>query len=996
MALTTEEIIATWNGALQIKGEEYDKNGNVVSAGLRTPQIGAYYSALAHWTISKRHAIIVMPTGTGKTDTMVTLMVGNLMDKLLIIVPSKALREQIGERISKFGVLSELGCISESATPPRIGYLKKGLKTLSDIEEFFTKFNVIIATASIFRNFPNGHLIKVASLCSHLFLDEAHHSQAPKTWMKIQKAFQNKPALLFTATPYRNDELKLDGVEIYNYPLSKAQREGYFTEIEQHPIYEDNLKLADEAIAKKAVELLEKDHKTFPKHLLMARANSIARAEEIFTIYHKFYPQYNPVLVHSNLPEKKRKELQLQFENGESKIAVCVDMFGEGYDLPEIKIGAFHDMRRNITTALQLIGRFTRTKKGLGKAKFVFNAAEEQAAKEIQKLLGEDANWNILIPNLTEGKSRKEQELSTFVKSFNLPTKLPVQNLRPALSLVVYKSAQDFWTPEKFREHFNSKNLFHINDLSNKKNTLIIVTAEKIQLDWMKSQEYFNIEHHLYVVHWLKKEKLLLIHSSKTNGNYYKGLAKALIGNDCRLVNGENVYRALQGIERLKFHGVGLQEPHGTSVSYVQRAGKNVVLGTSASDLLNRSKRLLQGSGYKNGDQTNFGVSSKGRIWSLQRENIVDLISWGNEIALKITDSSIDTSSFINHVAFPQLIEKRPQVRPFFIEWNSSLYSTTYLKFSISTLSDKFYYIPNLDLQLHNPSSNGNLSFKIATNDFVSHYELRINKGQQFEIEHVGGPSLYFHDPSRKSLTEWLTENPPTIYFIDGSYLFDGNSYVKLGQKLRQFDFDKIRTIDWKTNGVNIRRESKGFENPEKTSIQFFLIENLKQKDSNYDLIFNDDDKEETADIVTAKINDQTNQIFIELYHCKYSSEDNEGCRVGDLYEVLGQAQKNIRWLDDSYSFFQRLISRENSLINKNSKLTRIEKGDLALLRSLSNKARRDYQILIKVFAVQPGMSKSKFLKRSEDSNEVERLFAVTEDYIKATKQGDFFVICSS
>lgn len=69
--------------------------------------------------------------------------------------------------------------------------------------------------------------------------------------------------------------------------------------------------------------------------------------------------------------------------------------------------------------------------------------------------------------------------------------------------------------------------------------------------------------------------------------------------------------------------------------------------------------------------------------------------------------------------------------------------------------------------------------------------------------------------------------------------------------------------------------------------------------------------------------------------------------------------------------------------------------GTLNNLRILSKKIKNDYNISLKVYAVQPGLSKAKYIAKTEDSNEVETLFTVTEDYIKATKQGEFFVMCS-
>jgi hypothetical protein len=54
---------------------------------------------------------------------------------------------------------------------------------------------------------------------------------------------------------------------------------------------------------------------------------------------------------------------------------ICVDMLGEGFDLPELKIAAFHDIRKSLAVTLQLAGRFTRFRPDLGEATFIANIA---------------------------------------------------------------------------------------------------------------------------------------------------------------------------------------------------------------------------------------------------------------------------------------------------------------------------------------------------------------------------------------------------------------------------------------------------------------------------------------------------------------------------------------------------------------------------------------------------------------------------------------------
>jgi len=76
------EVLDSWNGAFSFVEE--DPARNVI--GLRRPQIGAVHSAHMHWIVSDSPATIVMPTGTAKTETMLSILVSMKCQKLLVIV----------------------------------------------------------------------------------------------------------------------------------------------------------------------------------------------------------------------------------------------------------------------------------------------------------------------------------------------------------------------------------------------------------------------------------------------------------------------------------------------------------------------------------------------------------------------------------------------------------------------------------------------------------------------------------------------------------------------------------------------------------------------------------------------------------------------------------------------------------------------------------------------------------------------------------------------
>lgn len=84
-------------------------------------------------------------------------------------------------------------------------------------------------------------------------------------------------------------------------------------------------------------------------------------------------------------------------------------MLGEGFDLPQLKIAAFHDIRKSLP-ALQFAGRFTRTSidSTLGNATFIANIAIAETEEELSELYAQDSDWNLLLSNLSSGQINEQ------------------------------------------------------------------------------------------------------------------------------------------------------------------------------------------------------------------------------------------------------------------------------------------------------------------------------------------------------------------------------------------------------------------------------------------------------------------------------------------------------------------------------------------------------------------------------------------------------------
>ena len=196
---------------------------------------------------------------------------------------------------------------------------------------------------------------------SHLFVDEAHHVAAT-TWSDIRSAFAAKPVVQFTATPFREDGKHLQGRIVYSFPLREAQAQGYFSQIDFKSVVD--FQDPDRALAAEAVARLRDDIKAGRGHVLMARVKSIPRAKAVLALYEAIAADLKPAAIYSQLKPTVRKAAIAAFQYRASRIVVCVDMLGEGFDLPALKVAAVHDSHKSLGVTLQFIGRFARTSSG--------------------------------------------------------------------------------------------------------------------------------------------------------------------------------------------------------------------------------------------------------------------------------------------------------------------------------------------------------------------------------------------------------------------------------------------------------------------------------------------------------------------------------------------------------------------------------------------------------------------------------------------------------
>lgn len=970
-------ILASWKA----NRFNFPESNSGANAGFRTAQLGAIYAIKSHWTVSHKSATIVMPTGTGKTEVMIATVVSGHCSKTCIIVPSDLLRRQTIERFCSLGKLREIGAIDESFQNPVVGCLVSAPESVGELQNLLDKSNIIVTTMSLLssRFFTEEFLQIITSMCDTLIIDEAHHVKA-NSWSRVKKAFESIKCLQFTATPFRNDGKKIDGDIIYNFPLGLAQEHGYFKPINFYPIYEFDSDKKDFSVAEKAVELLDADIANGFPHLLLVRASTQSRAKELFeNVYERHYARYHPVLIISSNSTAYNQAALQSVNNGISKIIVCVDMFSEGIDIPQLKICAIHDKYKSLPITMQFIGRFARTDTNLGEASVVANIVDDDIQESLEELYSQDADWNRILKDASDEKIGREMELQQLARGFTGTEVIPLTQIRPKVSMFMYTTDEKKWHWQRWSEIFAEEHCHHF--VNEQEKILIVTELVTSNVDWTLCRDVSNKNWNLHILYWNEAKGVFFINTTdKAIANH---LAEVVF-DSCNRVIGERVFRCLYGINRLMLSTVGLK----TAVSnhhirYRMFAGIDIAEGISGAASGTTIKSNLFGVGYENGRSISIGCSYKGTIWAKWIETVDFWKNWCDRQAQKILNSDIDTSIVLESALIPEEIQIRPATVPYRIDFpeeiDNDCVGLTVVK---TTIADSKLFLTDIGLTTFDETSK--LGFFVGNDAFKEEFILDIT-ATGYSISHKRGAviSIQFGRKREILLKDFFQDNPPRIWFVDGSSL-EGNLLVKL-KNTYPCTFPAANIIPWNWAGIDIHKESQGMSRAT-DSIQYRVISQLKAT-GKYCLIFDDDGSGEVADVIAIQEDVTNNKLSFEFYHCKYSGASQPGARVNDLYEVCGQAEKSVRWVSDARLMLERLIQRENERISR-KRSTRYEIGDSKLIHTLKNKL-KVYSPTFSIYIVQPGVDSTQMTPA------MHQVLCSAESYLKDTYAIPLSLICS-
>lgn len=956
-------------GTYQIKGnvknaitsfQSYFDNVRINGVGdsgecLRPAQIGAVYSLLSHWSLSKEVATVVLPTGTGKTETMLVATLADKAKRTLIVVPTIDLKNQIAEKFSTWGILRKLGVIPKLAPNPTVFILNKSISDEKFIP-LLESVDVVVTTPALIARSSLVAKEKMKGLFSHVYFDEAHHVTASE-WDSIKNLFIEAKIVQFTATPYRNDRKPIEGKVIYNYPLSQALKDECFSKISLVAVDERHPKKKDKAIADAAMARLKQDRGNGrSRHKMMVRAENKNHAEELYSQYTEWFPDERIVLVHS--ATSSRKVVVQEIKNGKYDIVICVDMLKEGFDYPDFKIAAVHGVHKSLAVLLQFIGRFTRTDKELGDASFVVNYAEQKMSVELENLFQEGSGWEVVISEIADAKKKEAESLLAFLQGcvpysgFDSPDiELNPKLVYPALSCVCFSSSQADW--RGFSSAFNlNKYALSQPFINTVENVFYFTTQKREKVTWARTDKMRDQTWDLIVMHHDSLSNILYIGYSEKRLDI-NTLVEKITGEKPKPLNGDCVFRSFDSIKRLSIIHAGIFKPANHLHRYSRLSGADVTTElTKWKEGKRCQKSDFVGVGFREGFPVSVGASVKGKVWSPARiGDLKEWKSWCLEMGRMITDNSIDSNQILEDSAEKIQLESYPDdMVVLATDWSEALYDRIH-KLTIEIPGPQSLMLSECALKYE--SYNGNIAnFTINLFTEVISFSITLGGEKGHSINQLDDTSIAIEGLKSNPvpLKQFFEENPPTMFLLNGRTI-SGCIHTDYGESFAyQIPTDRIEALDWES--VNYKVESMYMSTEKRdNSIQEYMMRRMVNQGAR--VVFNDDNSGESADIVAIFLSDDV--IRFELIHCKYSKEYS-GARLSDLFEVCGQAIVSLRYKWKPEELLKHMERRNGAGILKGKRFYHGDYSDIEDIR----KALKYTNVQFEFAVAQPGVEQSK------------------------------------
>ncbi|EPF6423501.1 DEAD/DEAH box helicase [Acinetobacter baumannii] len=465
----------------------YFKNTSVNIVGnnkLRSPQIEAYLKIQNYFEENPNgEALVVLPTGTGKSGLISIAPYGVADGRVLIITPGLVTKNSISKTQESlqdnfwinfdviFG-LNNLPVINEYTSELTDEHLESSNIIYSNIQR------IVGDSDRCLLNRVSNNFFDM------IIIDESHHSAA-NSWEQVLSFFGSAKKLHVTGTPYRGDGQEIPSVRIHETPLSEVMRDRYVKYLKKETINAQNLffttpefpneKLTIERVLEfKDSEWLQKSvalskecsmdviehslsklatlREISPNvpHKILAVGCSIAHAEDIQNWYTS--RGVKSILIHSEMDKISQEQKFQSIENNECDVVVSVNMLMEGYDHKYLTILSIFRPYKSLNAFAQVIGRVLRA---IPKEEITAFEIDNNATVIFHEEIGLNDMWSEFQKEVDRAKAERIKDYTSQELTKEYERKDQV--LGSVESDMVYLSDQD-----SFLKGFDFNELFEI------------------------------------------------------------------------------------------------------------------------------------------------------------------------------------------------------------------------------------------------------------------------------------------------------------------------------------------------------------------------------------------------------------------------------------------------------------------------------------------------------------------------------------------------------
>lgn len=940
------------------------------SPGFRSAQLGAIHAAGAHFANRTEPGIITMPTGSGKTAVLISAAFVLQAKRVLIITPSRLVREQIVDEVGNLSTLKEVGALPEESPLPRVKGIRARLRGKEEWEEM-REYDVVVATVQSispeFESVPEPP----SELFDLVLVDEAHHSPA-RTWQAVLSHFASAKRLLFTATPFRQDQKEIKGRFIFTYDLREAFRDRIFGEIVYQPVTPGENENHDQAVASATERQLASDRAAGYDHRVMVRTDTRPRAAELLGLYGRVTSLRLSIVTGNNSLRSVKKILE-QLTSGELDGIVCVNMLGEGFNFPSLKIAAIHAPHKSLSVTLQFVGRFARIAgENLGPATFI--AIPSDVTIEAERLYDTRAVWQDIIHNIAAIRVTQEAESREVLQSFTTVAAAPdlsdlsLYVLEPYYHVKVYQLEadidieQDVVFPPRFQVIYRGVSMPH--------NAAVYITREVSQPRWTTDDRLASAVSDLFIFYFDPATKLLFVCASRRAVGLYDELMESFVNAEPHPLPLVRLNRALNDLTATEFFNVGMRNrvSSNTTESYRTITGPSADKSVLKTDARLYHRGHAFGRASENGNSVTIGLSSASKIWSNRSSKLPELIAWCAALARRISSDRVPiTKSGLDYLDPGEELEELPK-DIIAADWPTSVYRGEVMIYFITTGGTQVR-APLVDctLSIDTPGSTQDaIMLEVRYEATAYRFTFSFETNRFFELATDSEPDFYVEqDRALIPLINFINEEMLIFYTSDIS-LIDGFSIFRAPKdSVPPLDDRVIEVIDWSAGKVNIQREFGDAGNG-MVSVHGYLEAMLAASD--VDAVYYDHGTGEIADFVA--FNETEGRILVSFYHCKGSPGAAPGHRLESTSELTAQIVKSVTW-----SSKHRILPSMRRRFTLGIGSHRFVRGDLGVVERMlgpATPATIDYEFV----AVQPG------LKKQGLTSEISNMLAAASDHL--------------